>query len=106
MKTITAAKDLEIWQQGQATDQDILQYLAGTELNFTAESRNGWSKPALTRQILIKRGGKLLAKTTLQKKPVELYAMPSNSKDMQIVQMQILHIQNQNTNKSNLHTIL
>ena len=94
MKTITAAKDLEIWQQSHATDQDILQNLAGTELNFTAESRNGWSKPAPTRQILIKRGGKLRAKTMLQK-PVELYAMPSsNSKNMQIVQTQILHIQN------------
>ena len=102
---MTAAKDLEISRQGQAANQDRLQYLAGTELNFTAESRNGWSKPAPTRQILIKRGGKLLAKTTLQK-PVELYAMPSNSKDMQIVQMQILHIQNENTNNSNLHTIL
>ena len=45
-------------------------------------------------------------KDDASKKPVELYAMPSNSKDMQIVQMQILHIQNQNTNSSNLHTIL
>ena len=102
---MTAAKDLEISRQGRAANQDRLQYLAGTELNFTAESWNGWSKPAPTRQILIKRGGKLLAKTTLHK-PVELYAMPSNSKNMQIVQMQILHIQNPNTNNSNLHTIL
>ena len=47
-----------------------------------------------------------VGKDDASKKPVELYAMPSNSKDMQIVQMQILHIQNQNTNNSNLHTKL
>ena len=44
-------------------------------------------------------------KDDASKKPVELYAMPSNSNSMQIVQMQILHIQNENTNNSNLHTI-
>ena len=45
-------------------------------------------------------------KDDASKKPVELYAMPSNIIDIQIVEMQILQIQNQNTNNSNLHTIL